>query len=313
VVAVAVRQARPPASEIAQVLPRAQTSPAEKAVATQSEPAPPPKASRARVEDRRREAQPTNAPASPPPPTPMKDELSAAKPSSEKMKVAVLDFDSGPAQAKEADVGKTASDLVGKKLDSSGYAVIDRKQVDKAVQAQNLTNRQLDPSTAANLGRSLGADAVIVGSVKPAPPALFRAAAPLREKKQQAQEVKVTATAINTQHSANLAEAAAQGGQSPALGFVDTVNQVASSLGQQIQQNARIKILGIVTDVNAAILTLDAGAKSGVKVGDRFEVRRDAKPIGRVVINSVKDSFSVGTFQGDGPAKIGDTVANRIE
>ena len=123
--------------------------------------------------------------------------------------------------------------------------------------------------------------------------------------------MKVTATAINTQNSTNLAEAAAQGGQSQALGFVDTVNQVASSLGQQLQQNARVKILGIVTDVNAAILTLDAGAKSGVKVGDRFEVRREGKPIGRVVINSVKDAFSVGTFQGDGPAKIGDTVANQ--
>jgi uncharacterized protein (UPF0303 family) len=131
----------------------------------------------------------------------------------------------------------------------------------------------------------------------------------MRAKKQEAQEVKVTATAINTQNSANLAEAAAQGGQTP--GFVDTVNQVASSLGQQIQQNARAKIVGIVTDVNAAIVTLDAGAKSGVKVRDRFEVRRDGKPIGRVVINSVRDSFSVGTFQGDGPAKIGDTVANQ--
>ena len=63
--------------------------------------------------------------------------------------------------------------------------------------------------------------------------------------------------------------------------------------------------------MNAAILTLDAGAKSGVKVSDRLEVRRDGKPIGRVVISSVKDSFSVGTFQGDGQAKIGDTVANQ--
>src|ERR1700724_3692474 len=35
VVAVAVRQARPPASEIAQIVPRAQTSPVEKAVAPQ--------------------------------------------------------------------------------------------------------------------------------------------------------------------------------------------------------------------------------------------------------------------------------------
>ena len=132
-----------------------------------------------------------------------------------------------------------------------------------------------------------------------------------KAKVQVAQELKVTATAINTQNSANLAEAAAQGGQSPDLGFVDTVNQVASSLGQQIQQNARAKMVGILTGVNAAILTLDAGAKSGVKVGDRYEVRRDGKPIGRVVINSVRDSSSVGTFQGDGPAKIGDTIANQ--
>jgi hypothetical protein len=326
VVAVAIRQARPPVSQIAETIARPQTSPRETAAVPQ--PAPPPapmaRASRARVEDRRREPRPTNAPAGPPPAAvakDMKDELAiaAAKPVAEKMKVAVLDFDSGPAQAKEADVGKTASDLVGRNLDSNGYTVIDRKQVDKALEAQNLNNRQLDPSTAASFGRSLGADAVIVGSVKPALEKTSRLAggtgfraAPAKAKVQPAPELTVTATAINTQNSANLAEAAAQGGQSQARnGFVDTVNQVASSLGQQIQQNARIKILGIVTDVNATILTLDAGAKSGMKVGDRFEVRRDGKPIGRVVINTVKDSFSVGTFQGDGPAKIGDTVANQ--
>jgi hypothetical protein len=302
VVAVAIRQGRPHATEVAQTLSPPQSSPPAIAVAPQ------PESSRAKVEQRRREPRPTNAPASPPPLARMKDE---------KMKVAVLDFDSGQGQAKEADVGKTASDLVGKKLDSSGYAVIDRKQVDKALQEQNLDKRQLDPSTAASFGRSLGADAVIVGSVKPAPLGLARAAggggsqAPQpKAKMHKAADVQVTATAINTQNSANIAEAASQGGPSPAQGFVDTVNQVASSLGQQIQQNARVKIVGIVTDVNAAILTLDAGAKSGVKVDDKFEVRRDGKPIGRVVIHTVKDSFSVGTFQGDGPVKIGDTVAN---
>jgi hypothetical protein len=317
VVAVAIRHARPPVAQIAEVS-RPQSSPSVTMTEPQ-QPAPMAKAGRAKVEARRMESRPTNAPASPLPAPAMKDELAAAKPPTEKMKVAVLDFDAGPAQAKEADVGKTASDLVGKKLDSSGYTVIDRKQVDKALEAQNLNRRQLDPSTAASFGRSLGADAVIVGSVKPAPEksssgiggAGFRATPLTKAKMQKAAEVKVTATAINTQNSANLAEAAAQGGPAQVNGFVDTVNQVASSLGQQIQQNARIKILGIVTDVNAAILSIDAGAKSGVKVGDRFEVRRDSKPIGRVVIHTVKDSFSVGTFQGDGPAKIGDTVANQ--
>ena len=45
-----------------------------------------------------------------------------------------------------------------------------------------------------------------------------------------------------------------------------------------------------------------------VKVGDRLEVRRDGKAIGRVVVSTVKDSFSVGAFEGSGPARIGDAV-----
>jgi hypothetical protein len=317
VVAVALRQTHPPVQQVAQTLSRPQPT-EEKAVVPQSPPQPAPvpapmaKPSRAKVEARRMEpaAQPGNAPA-----PAMKDELAAAKPSVEKMKVAVLDFDSGPAQAKEADVGKTASDLLGQKLDSSGYTVIDRKQVDKALEAQNMKKRQLDPSTAASVGRSVGADAVIIGTVTGAPTAAvngFRPA-PLKTSKRATGELLVEATAINTQTSANFAEAAAQGGQgqSSTASLANAVNQVASSLGQQIQQNARLKIVGLVTDVNDAILTLDAGAKSGVKVGDRFEVRRDSKPIGRVVIRSVKDSSSVGAFQGDGAAKIGDTVANQ--
>jgi hypothetical protein len=39
------------------------------------------------------------------------------------------------------------------------------------------------------------------------------------------------------------------------------------------------KIEGLVTDVNATILTLNVGSKAGVKPGDRLEVRRAGKPI----------------------------------
>src|SRR5262249_52338933 len=100
-------------------------------------------------------------------PQPAKDSAAAlAEP--EKIKVAVLNFVSNRDEAKEADIGKAASDLLGKKLDSSGYAVIDRKQVDHALQEKKLENRPLDAATAASVGRSLGADAVIVGSVEPA-------------------------------------------------------------------------------------------------------------------------------------------------
>jgi hypothetical protein len=231
-----------------------------------------------------------------------------------KMKIAVLDFDSGPPRAREsdtasADLGKTASELLGKKLDANLYDVIDRKQVDKAVQAQNLNERQLGPSAAASVGRSVGADAVIVGSVKPMQ---VRAISGFRDEarsKANKEEVALSATAINTQNALSLGFA--QGGQSQASGLAGAVDQVASSLNQQIQQNSRNKIEGVVTDVNAATITLNAGAKAGVKLGDRLEVRRAGRPIGRVVINSAQDSVSIGLFEGSEPVRVGDTVSNQ--
>jgi len=102
----------------------------------------------------------------------------------------------------------------------------------------------------------------------------------------------------------------AQGGQNTGSGLADAVDQVASSLGQQIQQNTRAKIEGLVTDVNAKIVTLNVGTPAGVKPGDRLEVRRAGKSIGRVIVSSVQDSFSVGMFEGADSVKIGDSVTN---
>jgi hypothetical protein len=332
VVGVAIRRPRPPALETAKNTAPVETTtgakPAEQpAVAPQ-----PPLARRAKVttpasrdkaESEREARRAMNAPAVAPA-APLKDEAAAS--AIPKLKLAVLDFDSDarsePAKETDstrADVGKTASDLLGKKLDSNGYTVIDRKQVDQALQSQNLKQRQLDPSTAASLGRSLGADAIIVGSVKmqfapqkgAAGAGGFRAATPQAQSKfTQQNEIKVTAQAINTQTAGNLAVASAQGEQAPGGGLAGAVDQVASSLGRQFQQNARIKIEGLVTNMNAGVLTLNIGSKAGVKVGDRLEIRRDGKTIGRVAIGTVRDSLSAGFFEGASPPRIGDTVSN---
>ncbi|MBI3471781.1 MAG: hypothetical protein HY013_10535 [Candidatus Solibacter usitatus] len=53
---------------------------------------------------------------------------------------------------------------------------------------------------------------------------------------------------------------------------------------------------------------MNLGAKSGVRAGDRLEVRREGQAIGQVVVTKVEDSFSVGRFTGASPAKPGDTV-----
>jgi len=347
-VTVAIRQSRPPAMEMARsTAPAATPSSAEK---TAELPAPSTSlqdAVRPQLAETRRPrrdaprserettkpyvstytaplvAQPISAPPSVSAPSTRNETVAAiggAALTETKLKLAVLDFDSSPvakeADAKSADVGKAASGLLKSKLDSSGYTIIDGKLVDKALQAQNLNGRRLDAPTAARFGRSLGADAVILGTVAPVQQSALnvkKAVGVLRPESMRSkvvagqEEVQVTAQAINTQAASNLVMAFAQGEQIPGGGLAATVDQVASSLGRQIQQNAR-KIDGLVTDVNAAILTLNVGAKAGVKVGDRLEVRRDGKAIGRVVVSTVKDSFSVGAFEGSGPARIGDAV-----
>jgi len=234
-----------------------------------------------------------------------------------KMKIAVLDFYSGPPQVKEADsaspdLGRTASDLLGKKLDSRLYEVIDRKQVDQAVQAQKLNERQLEPSAAASVGRSVGADAVIVGSVKPMQLGAIsglRSEARSKASKDKDEEVAVTATAINTQNAATFAFA--QRGQAQGAQLTDAVEQVASSLGQQIQVNARLRMDGLVTEVDGKTVTLNVGLTAGIKPGDRLEVRRAGRPIGRVVIQSAQDASSIGLFEGADNIRIGDTVSSQ--
>lgn len=255
----------------------------------------------------------------------------------QKRRVAVLDFDAAQAQSKDA--GKTASDLLGRKLDESGsYAVIDRKEVDKALTDRNLSNRRLDSASAANLGRSLGADEVIVGRVSqagpapstpvPPPPAEMarkKVAAPAgatmggfraaeSKAKESAAPMQVTATAINTQASQSAGAASQERvevtAQAPVLSAA--VDKVASSLTKQMEQNTRPRIDGKVSKANGGVLTMRIGAKTGLKTGDRLEVRRKGKRIGEVFLTAIEDATATGTYSGSTPAKAGDSVTNNF-
>ena len=127
-----------------------------------------------------------------------------------------------------------------------------------------------------------------------------------RAKEAGAEQVAVTATAINTQTAGNVAYA--QSGQAQG-GVAGAVDQVAVSLTAQFQQQkARPGSDGLVTEVNGKTLTLNIGSKAGVKIGDRLTVSRDRKLVGQVVIVSVQESTSTGSFQGLGDANTGDTV-----
>ena len=97
-----------------------------------------------------------------------------AQPQGRKKRVAIMDFDyatvrSGVAAmfGTDIDVGKGISDLLVTKLVKDGtYSVIERKVLDKILAEQNFSNSdRANPNSAAKLGKLLGVDAIIVGSI----------------------------------------------------------------------------------------------------------------------------------------------------
>jgi curli biogenesis system outer membrane secretion channel CsgG len=91
-----------------------------------------------------------------------------------KKRVAVLNFEYGTVQTTVAavfgtnvDVGKGISDLLVQQLvTDSKYSVIERNAIDKILHEQNFSNSdRADPATAAKIGKILGVDAVIMGSI----------------------------------------------------------------------------------------------------------------------------------------------------
>lgn len=102
--------------------------------------------------------------------------VSAWGQAAQKKRVAVLDFDNAAVQsgmaipfmdAKGPDLGKAAADLLITKLVQDGSVmVIERAAIDKLMVEQDLSNsNRSDPVTAAKLGRILGVDAIILGTI----------------------------------------------------------------------------------------------------------------------------------------------------
>src|SRR5215472_7941325 len=95
---------------------------------------------------------------------------------SPKKRVAVFDFDNAAVQGgmklpffemNPPNLGKAAADLLITKLVKGGnVSVLERNAIDKLLAEQNLTNSdRTDPLTAAKLGRVLGVDAIVLGTI----------------------------------------------------------------------------------------------------------------------------------------------------
>ena len=92
----------------------------------------------------------------------------------QKKRVAVLDFEFGTVQGgvsaifgQNVDIGKGIADLLVDRLVRDGtYSVIERKAIQKILTEQNFSNSdRADSNSAAKIGRLLGVDAIIIGSI----------------------------------------------------------------------------------------------------------------------------------------------------
>jgi len=100
--------------------------------------------------------------------------LAATSGMAQKKRVAIMNFDYATVQSSVAsifgtnqDIGKGIADLLVDKLVNDGtYSVIERKALDKIMAEQNFSNSdRADPNSAAKIGKILGVDAIVIGSI----------------------------------------------------------------------------------------------------------------------------------------------------
>src|ERR1017187_1060080 len=89
-------------------------------------------------------------------------------------RIAIVDFDYATVQTASAavfgtnvEVGKGIADLLVTNLVKDGsFSIIERKQLDRIMTEQNFSNsNRADPTSAAKIGKLLGVDAILVGSI----------------------------------------------------------------------------------------------------------------------------------------------------
>jgi curli biogenesis system outer membrane secretion channel CsgG len=247
----------------------------------------------------------------------------------QKKRVAVMNFDYGAVQSGVAaifgtnqDVGKGIADMLVDRLVSDGvYSVIERNQLDKIIAEQNFSNSdRADPSSAAKIGRILGVDAIIIGSITTfgrddkstsvGGGALGGLTSRygfggVRKSKDKA-VVQITGRMINTSTAEILASASARGESSRSgTGLLGTGGSDAGAAGAGLDMrssNFGATILGEATNKAVTDLASQLEAKAGSLPTVVMTINglvADVSPDGTLIVN-------VGSKAG---VKVGDQLA----
>lgn len=247
-----------------------------------------------------------------------------------KKRVAVFDFDSAAAQGGVTmvmfqttypNLGKAVADLVINRLvQTNTVSVIERAAIDKLLAEQNLTNSdRTDALTAAKLGRVLGVDAIILGSITHYDYDDKTTGgggggfggfghSSMSTKHDIRAVVQITARLVSPDTAEVLAVSQGSGeiirkgvkvdirdmsrvpGMSTGAAnnplMNEAMDKAIAQLSTQLEQNfpkippRSLVIDGLVADVNeSGRLILNVGSRNGVKEGDRLQVWRAGKEV----------------------------------
>jgi TolB-like protein len=203
------------------------------------------------------------------------------------LQVAVMDFQSPSSQAES---GRQAADLISSQLGGSGQVrVVDREKVQEAAgRRARSAARPPSASDAAAIGREVGADKVVTGSVR-------------QDRDSSSDKVAVKAEVIDTKDARAVSKVAADG--SSLQGATNQVGaQLASRLGPPLS--------GSVTRFADGIVTITFQAPANAKTGDRLEVYRGRRKIGDVTLTTLDGQTGAGKFSGSPSPRTGDRVTS---
>jgi len=243
-------------------------------------------------------------------------------------KVAVFDFDNAAAQGgitnpffqtSAPNLGKAAADLLITRLVEDGRVrVIERSAIDKLLAEQNLSNTERgDPQTAAKLGKLLGVDAIILGTITRydytdnmtgGGGSHYFGGASTKTKHDITAKVEIN-TRLVSPDTAEVLAASKGAGEVDKKGVKEDIRD-SSNISKMMNGNANNPIMnecmdkaitqlaaqleqefaklpyrepvieGLVADVNeSGKLVLNVGAHDGLKVGDHLQVWRAGKEI----------------------------------
>ena len=243
-------------------------------------------------------------------------------------KVAVFDFDNAAVQGgvtspffqtSTPNLGKAAADLLITRLVEDGHVrVIERSAIDKLLAEQNLSNTERgDPQTAAKLGKLLGVDAIILGTITRYDYAdtttggggyHYFGGASTKTKHDINAKVEINTRLVSPdtaevlavskgagevdkkgvkediRDSSNMSKMMSGNANNPIMN--ECMDKAITQLAAQLEQEfAKLPyrepvIEGLVADVSeSGQLVLNVGAHDGLKVGDHLQVWRAGKEI----------------------------------